>query len=468
MKIGKYKISNFNGIIIFSVLLVFVVLFYFSIPNIHDKHEVQKYLNKEIDKLYSLNLSLSPEITYSILPKPHYIVKNSKIFFKSKKNNLEFGEAKKINIYIGSKFNLDLNKIKIKKIVVNDSNLRLDKENFENFKDIIESKLSNEINFSKSKLYIKENKNLDTILNLILFDQIKINYDSENDNNILAGNGKLFNQKFNFVWKKYFKNNETKINLDLKSFNLNIDNIIKNNQQKETLTKIKLYRSNLISLTKYDDKEKKLNIKSLKSNVNYSDIKYEINLDLEPIFFESKVELEKLNINKFLKNSIILEQIIKNFIFNNSHINGKIDLKVKEIQNSKPINNLNLKLNFKNKKFNLDKSNFYLSKNMGNFVINHSNFDLVNNELIFRGSIDMFVKDQSSFYRAFLTPKNKRIKLKNVYFDINYNLTTNEIFILNPRLNDSKKLILEKKSGNLDKWIDVKNYVNLLFASYEG
>ena len=79
MKIQKFKISNFNSSIIFLVILVFGLLFFYSIPNIHNKHDLQKHLSKEIDKIYPFDISLSPDITYSILPKPHFKVKNSKI-----------------------------------------------------------------------------------------------------------------------------------------------------------------------------------------------------------------------------------------------------------------------------------------------------------------------------------------------------------------------------------------------------
>ena len=100
MNIPKIKISNFNSLIIFFVILVFGLLFFYSFPNIHNKYEIQKHFSDKIYDEYPLNLSLSPDITYSILPKPHFRIKNIKIFFKTKKNNnVELGEAKLVKVF---------------------------------------------------------------------------------------------------------------------------------------------------------------------------------------------------------------------------------------------------------------------------------------------------------------------------------------------------------------------------------
>ena len=111
---------------------------------------------------------------------------------------------------------------------------------------------------------------------------------------------------------------------------------------------------------------------------------------------------------------------------------------------------------------------FKINNDIGNLKILSSNLILVNNELILNGQFKVDIKDQSNFYRLFLVPKNKRKKLKTINFYLEYNLTNKEVFISDPRLNDSEKIFYKLKSSNLVKWISLKKYVNQVFSSYDG
>ena len=78
--------------------LFFLYLLYLSIPSLYDSGRVQKVLyNKLIDE-FSLNLSLSSDITYRILPQPHFYIKDTKIFRDKTKVSEEIGEVKDLKI----------------------------------------------------------------------------------------------------------------------------------------------------------------------------------------------------------------------------------------------------------------------------------------------------------------------------------------------------------------------------------
>ena len=79
MKKFNFNINpNFNintKVIIFGVsTLIFIYLLYLSIPSLYKSGRVQKVLTQEILSEFDLNISLSPKITYRILPTPHFSI----------------------------------------------------------------------------------------------------------------------------------------------------------------------------------------------------------------------------------------------------------------------------------------------------------------------------------------------------------------------------------------------------------
>ena len=75
----SYKHNLKIGIFVLSAVF-FLYLLYLSIPSLYDTGRVQKDLYKSLSDETGLNLSLSSNITYRILPSPHFFIKNTKIF----------------------------------------------------------------------------------------------------------------------------------------------------------------------------------------------------------------------------------------------------------------------------------------------------------------------------------------------------------------------------------------------------
>ena len=103
MKNIKIKISNFNKYLIFCICLLFFYIFYLSIPTLYNKEILQKELTEKLLKEFKLNISLSADIKYLILPSPHMSVQNAKFFNNDSKVPQELGQIKKIKIFISQK-----------------------------------------------------------------------------------------------------------------------------------------------------------------------------------------------------------------------------------------------------------------------------------------------------------------------------------------------------------------------------
>ena len=78
----KFKI---NFLLFFVSLILFYYLIYLSFPGILHNKSDQNYLTKLLKDQYDLEFSLTPEISYSILPKPHFQI-NDVVVFNNKDN----------------------------------------------------------------------------------------------------------------------------------------------------------------------------------------------------------------------------------------------------------------------------------------------------------------------------------------------------------------------------------------------
>ena len=95
----KFNINT--KVILFGIsTLIFIYLLYLSIPSLYKSGRVQKVLTQEILSEFDLNISLSPKITYRILPTPHFSIKDSKLFNSKNNVNKEIGQIKQLKVHI--------------------------------------------------------------------------------------------------------------------------------------------------------------------------------------------------------------------------------------------------------------------------------------------------------------------------------------------------------------------------------
>ena len=78
----KFKVTFF--LFFSSKNLFFYYLIYLSFPGILHNKSDQSYFTKLLKDQYELEFALTPEINYSILPKPHFQINDVIIFNKRK------------------------------------------------------------------------------------------------------------------------------------------------------------------------------------------------------------------------------------------------------------------------------------------------------------------------------------------------------------------------------------------------
>ena len=77
--INKLKISNFNKFLITFISILFLYIFYLQIPLLYDKKWVKDKIQTKLLSEFKIDLNSIDDISYRILPAPHFLIINSKI-----------------------------------------------------------------------------------------------------------------------------------------------------------------------------------------------------------------------------------------------------------------------------------------------------------------------------------------------------------------------------------------------------
>ena len=218
------KVSNFNKLVITFISLIFFYLFYLSVPNLYNKTWVQNTLENKLIEDFKINFSTSSDISYYILPSPHFLIKNSKILKENNELNVPISEIKSLKIFINQSNFFDKKKINIKKIIIENANFTFKRDDFNFFN------IDNKIKFSTKKIMIKDSNIFfkNSINETIAISKISKGFLFFNNSkllNLINLNGRVFNIPFIFDYNKEVYSSENKeVNIIAKSLKLNILN----------------------------------------------------------------------------------------------------------------------------------------------------------------------------------------------------------------------------------------------------
>ena len=469
------QISNFNKTLIFLIFTLFIYLFYLSIPSLYDKGRLQKVLTEKLINEFKINLSISPEITYSILPAPHFLIKNAKIFNDNLENPKELSQIKELKIFISQKHLYDESALSIESFLIKKANIFFQTEDLKYFSKFKKNKFSpKKISIEKSKVFFKDKDNeLITIFSISNLDSF---YALEKKLNQIIANGEIFNIPYKIKWVKDFDtelNSTTLINLNRLKIKIKNLFLIK---EKKSINEIIVNNSNLT--TNYEIKNNSIVFDSSNSKINNIKVEYDGKVNLKPFNIKLNINLNDYNITKVLKSPSILIELLNSELFFNKNLSGNIALNTMDNSNNRLFNSSKILFNLKNGKIDLNNS-FLISDKIGKLNLTNSKLFLNNGELIFKSSFVMDVDSQKDFYRIFQIPKNNRINLKKLLFDLEINIFKNKIIFNDFMFNDSSldlsenvKIFLNNYNNTdnnfFDKWINVKLFVNNLFSNYEG
>ena len=98
--ISRYKKKNPFEIIILLITLVFLLSLYFTIPTFYNYENFDKEIQKKVSKDFKLDLKNISNITYLMIPTPHFLIEECDLYFANdSKERITRVKNLKINIY---------------------------------------------------------------------------------------------------------------------------------------------------------------------------------------------------------------------------------------------------------------------------------------------------------------------------------------------------------------------------------
>ena len=79
----RFRKKNPFGAIISSIILVFLLSLYFTIPTFYNYENFDKEIQKKVSKDFKLDLKNISSVTYLMIPAPHFLIEECDIYFSN-------------------------------------------------------------------------------------------------------------------------------------------------------------------------------------------------------------------------------------------------------------------------------------------------------------------------------------------------------------------------------------------------
>jgi hypothetical protein len=459
---NKFHVSAFNRCIITAICILFAYIFYLLIPLLYDKNWVQNKIVNKLSSEFNINLSNSFDISYRILPKPHYLIRDSKT---------SLAEIKTLNVFISQNNFFNKESTRINEVVIKEANFSLLSNNLKTLYRNSENKFSEKkIKINNSNIFFKNN--LNEVISIIKITNAFLFFDEKNLFNLFNLNGEVFNIPFELNYQNTI-NSQKKIKIKAPDLKLKIINefLKKDEDLNNGMNNISIQNSSIN--TKYSIKDQTVIFQSEGSKAFNSKINYNGQLAINPFDLNLKINLYDYKIsNLFTPNSIINEFIKSGLLFN-ENISVHTLVNIKSTKKDKIFNEAKLELKVLNGKISFDKS-IFINNNIGLMEISNSNLFLENDKLILTANLSIDIINVDGLYTFLGTNKKLRKDIKNIKLNIIYDFLSNEIVFQNIKIDDNKVsdqfyIIAEgfndNNSNNLTK---SRRLLNELIGLYEG
>ena len=470
--INNLKISSFNKHSIVLICLLFFYLFYLLVPLLYAKNWVQANIETKLLKEFNINISTSSDISYRILPAPHFLIKDSKIFIDKNEKLKSIADIKNLKVFLRQGNFFDKKKMNIKKIIINKANFSLLISDLKILNKNSNNKFSNKkIKINNSNIFFKNNS--DETISIVKVYKSELYFDDKQLLNLFNLRGEIFKVPFIFDLKNTTDTLENKkFNIAAKSLKLNIFNNA--TDIKKNLTN----GENIISFlnskihTKYTIKEKLINFESGVSKIKNSKINYKGQIVINPFDLNLNVDLNNYKLSKLKKAVSILIEIARTELLFNENISANTSINMRSNAREDFFQDLAINFNIVNGRINFNNT-LLTKKDVLSLKLDNSALFFEENKLILNTDIKIKIADIKPLFSMLQTNKKYRREIKNVFINLDYDflynkLKLNKIIIDNNDVGDKfLDIVDEFDEKNINNLIKSRRVFNKLFSVYE-
>ena len=458
----KFHVSKFSKYLISAIVVLFIYIFYLSIPLLYDKNWIQNKIVTELGNEFNINPGNSFDFSYRILPKPHYLIRDSKT---------PLAEIKTLNVFISQNNFFNKDSIRINEVVIEEANFSLLSNDLKPLYKESENKFSKKkIKINDSNIFFKNN--LNEVISIIKISNAFLFFDEKNLFNLFDLKGEIFNIPFKLKYQNVL-NLQKQIEINAPDLKLKVINDFfkKDENLSSGISNISILSSSIN--TKFNIKDQIAIFQSDGSRIYNSKIDYNGQLAINPFDLNLKINLYDYKIsNLFTPNSIINEFIKSGLLFN-ENISVQTLVNIKSTKKDEIFNEAKLELRILNGKISFDKSVF-INNNIGLMEISNSDLFLDNDKLFLSSNLSIDIKDIDKLYSFLNTSKNSRKNIRNIKLNIIYDFLSNQIELKNIKINDNDvssqfnniaEGFIDINSNNLTK---SRKLLNELINLYDG
>ncbi len=443
------------------------------LPLLYDKSWVKDNIETKLLSEFKIDLSSFKDISYRILPAPHYLIKDSKILLNSLKNPESIADVKNFKIFISQKNLFNKEKMTIKNITINEANFFLLRSSFKILNNSNNNKFSNKkIEIKKSNIFFKDN--LEEIIAIVKINRAILFFEDKELLNLFNLKGNVFTIPFTLEVKNtndLIKKKE--INFNAKSLNLNIFNESVVEQNNQVIGKNIISFLNSTISTQYEVDDKFITFISNSSRINGSKIKYNGELSINPFDLNLNIILNDYKISQLFKHNSIFTELLKSELFFNENITLNTSLIIKSNTKNQIFHKAEIYFTIKNGKINLDNTKF-INNDIGLLKLDNSNVFYENNKLVLNTDLLLDIKDSNRLFSFLNTSKKSRKEIRNILINLNYDFLSNEIQFNNIKINNSDmegqflNIIDGFKDNSSNNLIKSRRLFNELLDVYDG
>ena len=458
----KFDVSNFSKYTIATIVVLFIYIFYLSIPLLYDKNLVQNKIVTKLSDEFNINISNSFDISYRILPKPHYLIKDTKT---------TLAEIKDLAVYISQNNLFNKDSIRINEVVIEEANFSLLKDNFKTFYKDSENKFSKKkIKINNSNIFFKDN--LNEVISIIKISNAFLFFDEKNLFNLFDLKGEIFNIPFELNYQNII-NSQKKIRIKAPNLQLEvINNFFKKDKDLSSgINNISILSSSIN--TKYNIKDQIVIFQSDGSRVYNSKINYSGQLSINPFDLDLKINLIDYKISNLFKSNSIINELIKSGLLFNENVSVSTLANIKSRIKDEIFHEAKIKFKILNGKINFDNTVF-INSDIGSMEVSNSDIFLENDKLLLTAKLAFYIRNSDNLFSSLNASKKSRKDIKDIKFDIIYDFSSNQFEFKNIKINNNEvsdqfqniaEGFFDNNSNNL---INSRRLLNKLIDLYEG
>ena len=459
----KFHISNFNKYVISAIVVLFIYIFYLSIPLLYDKNWVQNKIVSKLSDEFNINLSNSFDISYRILPKPHYLIKETKT---------TLAEIKDLSIYISQNNLFNKDSIRISEVVIKEANFSMINDNFKMLYKNSEDEFSKKkIKINNSNVFFKNN--LNEVISIVKISNAFLFFDEKNLFNLFDLKGEIFNIPFELKHQNIINSQKKKTEIKAPDLKLKIINEFFKVDENfiSGMNNTTIIGSSIN--TKYNIKNQTITFQSDGSKAYNSKVNYNGELTINPFDLNLKINLADYKISNLFKLNSIIYEFIKSGLLFNENISVNTSINIKSKRKDEIFHKARLKLKILNGKINFNNTVF-INDDVGLMEVSNSNLFLENNKLILSANLVLDIRNDDKLFSFLNTNKKSRKKIKNIKFNITYDFLINQVEFKDIKVNGTKvsdqfynvtEGFIDNNSNNLTK---SRRLLNELIDLYEG